>query len=71
MLAAISYIHIIGIAHLDLKPKNILLDGQCNIKITGFSGANLLAGKQGDGMLRGSCGTKGYFAPEIFENKPY
>ena len=36
MLSTIQHIHSKGIAHLDLKPQNILLDCDYNIKIADF-----------------------------------
>ena len=36
MLNAIDYTHRQGIVHLDLKPENIMLDGNLNIKISNF-----------------------------------
>ncbi|KAI3567997.1 kinase-like domain-containing protein [Fusarium oxysporum f. sp. albedinis] len=36
MMRSIEYIHEIGVAHLDLKPKNLLLTGDGVLKISGF-----------------------------------
>ncbi|CAD8100193.1 unnamed protein product [Paramecium sonneborni] len=34
---ALIYLHNEGIAHLDIKPKNILIDKNCNLKLTDFA----------------------------------
>ena len=36
MVDALDYIHKCGVAHLDLKLENILLDGDLNIKVSDF-----------------------------------
>ena len=36
LLTAIKFMHDQGIAHLDLKPENVLLDENCNVKVTDF-----------------------------------
>ncbi len=51
MLAAIDHIHSNRIAHLDLKPANILLDNNFNIKIADFGISGLLNGDNGDGFF--------------------
>ena len=51
MLTAIAYTHGNGIAHLDLKPGNILLDSNFNIKIADFGLSGRLDGERGDGLF--------------------
>ena len=54
----------------DLKPENLLLSSKEDdafIKIADFG----FAVKTNSGMLATQCGTPGYIAPEILENKPY
>ncbi|CDW90444.1 protein kinase domain containing protein [Stylonychia lemnae] len=64
MICAIEYIHQIGIAHRDLKPQNILIDHEDNIKIIDFGLSNFYSTSQ---MLKSQCGSLCYAAPEILE----
>ena len=36
MVAGVQYIHSLGIAHLDIKPENMLIDGNDTLKISDF-----------------------------------
>merc|ERR1719197_2418107 len=68
---ALTYLHAQNIVHRDLKPENILLkDGSENspIKIADFGLARMM--KKGD-MMKTACGTPGYVAPEVLQNKGY
>ncbi|KAF0275447.1 hypothetical protein FOG50_03713 [Hanseniaspora uvarum] len=58
---ALIYAHNLGIAHRDIKPENILLDANCNAKLTdwGLSTFNLTS-------LQQCIGTEKYLAPECF-----
>ncbi|KAJ7449622.1 Pkinase-domain-containing protein [Mycena latifolia] len=67
IIAAIDYCHQFNIAHRDLKPENILLDEDFNVKIADFG----MAAWQANGMLRTSCGSPHYAAPEIVSAKAY
>ncbi|KAF5383570.1 hypothetical protein D9615_003518 [Tricholomella constricta] len=69
IIAAMDYCHNFNIAHRDLKPENILLDKDFNIKIADFGMAAWQAGN--DGMLRTSCGSPHYAAPEIIAGQVY
>lgn len=67
IIGAMDYCHHFNIAHRDLKPENILLDKDLNIKIADFG----MAAWQQDGMLRTSCGSPHYAAPEIVHGGAY
>jgi calcium/calmodulin-dependent protein kinase I len=66
-----KYCHDRGIAHRDLKPENLLLttaNDDAIVKIADFGFAIKGAAKS---SLQTQCGTPGYVAPEILNNKPY
>ena len=52
----------------DLKPENLLLDSEMNIKIVDFGLSNLYRHKH---MLKTACGSPSYAAPEIVQGKLY
>ncbi|KAL0558727.1 hypothetical protein IC582_003309 [Cucumis melo] len=57
------------IIHCDIKPQNILLDDDCNAKISDFGLAKLLKMDQSR-TETGIRGTKGYVAPDWFRSSP-
>jgi serine/threonine protein kinase len=59
MISGIEYLHNLNIAHLDIKPSNIFLGNDFELKIGDFD----LAYKLGDKLL--GKGTKRYMAPEL------
>ncbi|KAG6910036.1 hypothetical protein DXG01_013760 [Tephrocybe rancida] len=69
IVSVIDYCHRFNIAHRDLKPENILLDQDFNIKIADFGMAAWQAAD--DGLLRTSCGSPHYAAPEIVSGVMY
>ncbi|KAG5353804.1 hypothetical protein C0989_001921 [Termitomyces sp. Mn162] len=69
IISAMDYCHRFNIAHRDLKPENILLDQDFNIKIADFGMAAWQA--TDDGLLRTSCGSPHYAAPEIVSGIMY
>ena len=71
MILGLEYMHNAGFAHRDLKPDNLLLDKNFNLKIADFGFAGPIAGRFGDGYLTTYLGTRPYMAPEISEHKAY
>lgn len=57
MAAALQFTHEKGILHCDLKPSNVLVDGEGRLRLVDFGQARL----HGE---RGAFGTFGYMAPE-------
>jgi protein-serine/threonine kinase len=58
---AVDFLHSQGIVHRDLKLENILVDDSGSIKVADFGFANFA----GDDLMRTSCGSPCYAAPEI------
>lgn len=71
MLMGMLYMHSKGIAHRDMKPQNILLDKNYNIKLVDFGFACPLTGRDNSGTQKTMVGTPGYMAPEIHCGVPY
>ena len=72
ILSGLFYLHSNYIFHRDIKPDNILIDNNNNIKITDFGLSALYV--QGFKNLSSSCtvvGREDYAAPEIKANKSY
>ena len=68
---ALKYLHAKNIVHRDLKPENILLESPAEdapIKVADFGLARMM--KKGD-VMKTACGTPGYVAPEVLQNKGY
>ncbi|XP_051032307.1 putative sperm motility kinase W [Phodopus roborovskii] len=68
VVTAVHFLHQRLIAHRDIKLENILIDRAGNVKLCDFGLAIQL--KEGQ-MLKESCGSLHYMAPEILAGKPY
>nr|AFK36534.1 unknown [Medicago truncatula] len=70
LVSALCFCHRNGIAHRDLKPQNLLLDAEGNLKVSGF-GLSALPEQLKNGLLHTACGTPAYTAPEILGRTGY
>ena len=66
---AIIHAHSLGVLHLDLKPSNILIDGEGRVRVTDFGISRVVAPLPDAGATLGTIGagpgwTFGYSAPE-------
>ncbi|KAK9677313.1 hypothetical protein RND81_11G135700 [Saponaria officinalis] len=71
LISAIDYCHSRGVSHRDVKPENLLLDENENLKITDFGLSALPEHLRQDGLLHTRCGTPAYVAPEVLRKKGY
>ncbi|KAI3963954.1 hypothetical protein MKW92_016870 [Papaver armeniacum] len=68
IISGVEYCHKNMVVHRDLKPENVLLDSKYNVKIADFGLSNIMR----DGhLLKTSCGSPNYAAPEVISGKPY
>jgi serine/threonine protein kinase len=68
VVEGLAYLHRRCVLHRDIKPENILIHGNI-VKIADFGLAKELA--QPSTMLKRSCGTLEYAAPELLCGRPY
>ena len=69
---ALKYCHTLGIIHRDIKPENLLFSskemGDAIVKVSDFGLARFI---DNETLATTTCGTPGYVAPEILEQRPY
>ncbi|KAK8571870.1 hypothetical protein V6N13_047502 [Hibiscus sabdariffa] len=70
LVSALHFCHQNGVAHRDVKPQNLLLDQNGNLKVSDF-GLSALPEQLNDGLLHTACGTPAYTAPEVVRRKGY
>jgi len=74
MMRGLKACHDVGIVHRDIKPQNLLMDGNFQLKLTDFGLSYL--GREGvdsDRIMMNTyyVGTRGYQAPELLKREPY
>jgi len=66
ILVGLKYIHSANVLHRDLKPGNLLVNSDCEIKICDFGLARRVSSENGeDGFMTEYVATRWYRAPEI------
>uniref|UniRef100_A0A0D9VWL8 non-specific serine/threonine protein kinase n=1 Tax=Leersia perrieri TaxID=77586 RepID=A0A0D9VWL8_9ORYZ len=71
LASALAYCHARGVSHRDVKPQNVLVDGEGNLKVSDFGLAALPDTRRDDGRLHTACGTPAFAAPEVLRRKAY
>ncbi|XAR57315.1 Non-specific serine/threonine protein kinase [Bertholletia excelsa] len=70
LATALHFCHQNGVAHRDIKPQNLLLDENRNLKISDF-GLAALPEQQRNGLVHTACGTPAFVAPEVVVRRGY
>lgn len=65
LLATTHFVHTNGFSHRDIKPQNILINENFELKMIDFGFVSPLGGTHGQGFNYTHVGTPGFMAPEL------
>ncbi|KAM3375827.1 Phosphoenolpyruvate carboxylase kinase 2 [Capsicum chinense] len=68
LMKAIAHFHLLGVAHRDIKPDNILFNDSNELKLADFGSAECFREGQ---LISGVVGTPYYVAPEVLAGRNY
>ncbi|XP_050216292.1 CBL-interacting serine/threonine-protein kinase 4 [Mercurialis annua] len=73
LVSALHFCHQNGVTHRDVKPHNLLLDANGNIKVSDFGLSALAEAAQNNNsaVLQTACGTPAFAAPEVMARRGY
>ncbi|XP_043928601.1 rhodopsin kinase GRK1-like [Protopterus annectens] len=69
IICGLEHLHQNNIIYRDLKPENVLLDNDGNVRISDLGLATEL--QEGQTMTKGYAGTPGFMAPELLKGREY
>ncbi|KAG8052797.1 hypothetical protein GUJ93_ZPchr0001g32244 [Zizania palustris] len=70
LVSALIYCHVCSVSHRDVKPQNMLLDTDDNLKVYDFGLTALPHSLHDDGLLHTAYGIPAFVAPEILRRRP-
>ncbi|KAJ3686337.1 hypothetical protein LUZ61_015501 [Rhynchospora tenuis] len=71
LISAVAFCHARGVYHRDIKPDNLLVDENGDLKVADFGLSAVAEQKQQDGLFHTLCGTPAFAAPDVLARKGY